>query len=71
MPTPRPLSIVKIVDPTSERALMFQIEDRDRFVYHGEIPNGNGRCFVFGLNDAKRIAWLYPEDFVEVESQDF
>ena len=71
MPTPRPLSIVKISDPNSERALLFQIEDRDRFVYHGEIPNGDGRCFVFGLNDAKRIAWLYPEDFVEVDSGDF
>jgi hypothetical protein len=71
MPTPRPLSVVKIADPNSERALEFQIVDRDRFIYHGEIPNGNGRCFVFGVNDGKRIAWMYPDDFVEVESIEF
>jgi hypothetical protein len=71
MPTPRPLSVVKIANPNSERALLFQIEDRDRFIYFGEIPNGEGRCFVFGLLDAKRIAWMYPNDFVEVDPVDF
>ena len=71
MSTPRPLSVVKIADPTSERAILFQIEDRDRFIYFGEIPNGLGRCFVFGLNDAKRIGWMYPDDFVEVADGEF
>jgi hypothetical protein len=71
MPTPRPLSVVKIADSNSERALEFQIVDRDRFIYYGEIPNGDGRCFVFGLNDAKRIGWMYPDDFVEVQSVEF
>jgi hypothetical protein len=66
MPNPRPLSVVKIADPTSERALLFQIEARDRFVYFGEFPNDPTRCFVLGLNDGKRIGWMFPEDFVEV-----
>ena len=70
MPTPRPLSIVKIVDANSERAVYYQILDTDRLIYHGEIPNGNGRCYAFILNDGKRLVGLYPEDFIEVEPND-
>jgi len=71
MPTPRQFSVVKIADENSERALLYQIADRDRFVYLGEIPNDTTRCFVLGVSCGKRIAWMYPEDFVEVDAVDF
>jgi hypothetical protein len=71
MANPRFLSVVKVIDPNSQLSVQFDIKDRDRFIYFGDFPNDPTRCFVFGLNCGKRIAWMSSEHFVEVDPIDF
>jgi hypothetical protein len=71
MANPRPLSIVKISNPNSAGAINWGLTVNDRFVYWGEIAQDPTRCYVEGLNSGAKIAWMFPEDFVEVDPVDF
>jgi len=71
MPTPRPLSIVKLVTPISDDAKVFDLTEEDRFLYLGEIAQDPTRCMVQGLFCGKRIPYLPPSAFEEVASNDF
>jgi len=67
MPNPRPSSIVKLTDPNSTQAVNFQLSAEDRFIYVGEIAQDPTRCIVEGLYCGKRLIWLSPSEFEEVD----
>lgn len=71
MPNPRPLSIVKLKDPTCAEAVNYDLRDIDRFVYHGEIAQDPTRCLVQGLFCGKRLPYFSPDIFEEVAANDF
>jgi hypothetical protein len=70
MPNPRPHSIVKLIDPNSTQAVNFQLSADDRFIYIGEIAQEPNRCIVEGLYCKKKLIWLSPSDFEEVDVSD-
>ena len=71
MTNPRPLSVVKISNSNSKGAINWGLTETDRFIYWGEIAQDQTRCYVEGLNNGLKIAWMYPEDFIEVDPLDF
>jgi hypothetical protein len=73
MANPRPLSVVKIKDSflTDVRVESFGLTARDRFLYHGEIAQDPTRCIITGLFCGKKVPYLLPEMFEEVDPTDF
>jgi len=71
MPNPRPLSIVKLKDPTCADAVNYDLRAEDRFIYYGEIAQDATRCIVEGLLCGKRLPYFSPDIFEEVAANDF
>jgi hypothetical protein len=71
MPNPRPMSIVKLIDHTNPDAAVFDLQADDQFVYLGEIAQDPTKCIVLGLRCGKRIHYLSPSLFEEVDPSDF
>lgn len=71
MPNPRPLSIVKITNLEDVSVKVFDLKSSDRFVYLGEIAQDPTRCIVEGIFCGKRIPYLSPSLFAEVDADDF
>lgn len=61
---PRPLSLVKLVDP-EHYAYAFKREDW-QFVFLGEIPNMLGHCVVIGYSSGEVYSGFHTENFSEV-----
>jgi hypothetical protein len=70
MPTPRPLSIVKLVDPNSNEASVYDLKASDRFIYYGELAQDPTKCLVEGLYCGKRLPWFSSSLFEEVDPSD-
>ena len=71
MPNPRSMSIVKLIDHTNPDAAVFDLHEDDQFVYLGEIAQDPTKCIVLGLRCGKRIHYLSPSLFEEVDPSDF
>jgi len=71
MPNPRLMSIVKLIDHTNPDAAVFDLHADDQFVYLGEIAQDPTKCIVLGLRCGKRIHYLSPSLFEEVDPSDF
>jgi hypothetical protein len=71
MANPRPLSIVKLKTLENDTVKTFDLNARDRFIYWGEIAQDPTRCVVEGIYCGKRIPYLSPDLFEEVDPTDF
>jgi len=71
MPSPRPLSIVKLKTLDDPAVKNFDLRQIDRFIYWGEIAQDPTRCIVEGIYCGKRIPYLSPDLFEEVDPTDF
>lgn len=73
MTNPRPLSIVKVKDDmlNDTNVQYWGLTPNDRFVYHGEIAQDPTRCIIVGVFCGKRIPYLSPELFEEVDPTNF
>lgn len=71
MALPRPLSIVKLKTLDNLGVKNFDLKQTDRFIYWGEIAQDPTRCVVEGIYCGKRIPYLSPDLFEEVDPTDF